>query len=81
MKGLQHRVQKILRFKYLILLQRLNSFTVKFLFSRNDLPLSLETLLELNVFISRVVKREYTEPGLMKDGLQEYLIFHRHGEI
>ena len=50
-------------------------------FSQNDLPLSLETLLELNVFISRVVKRVYTEPGLMKDELQEYLKFHRHGEI
>ena len=27
-KGLQHRVLKILRFKYLILLQRLNSFAI-----------------------------------------------------
>ena len=30
-KGLQHRVLKILRFKYLILLQRLNSFAIMFI--------------------------------------------------
>ena len=29
LKGLQHRVLKILRFKYLTLFQRLNSFSLK----------------------------------------------------
>ena len=59
-KGLQHRVLKLLRFKYLILFQRLNSFEISFLnckeiFFDDDLNKPLDAivrrLLELGTII------------------------------